>query len=126
MANAICGERALVKAAAAYGRSSALPTIWFYARNDSYFNPELASAMARAWTGAGGRAALHVVDAYAEDGHDIASDRAGWDLWGNDLERFLKSVAPSALVANGPAPSPDALAMQSAAGAGQGESNQAR
>jgi dienelactone hydrolase len=126
MANAVCGERALIKAAADYGRSSTLPTVWFYSRNDSYFGPKLATAMARAWTGAGGRAALHVVDAYAEDGHDIASDRAGWDLWGRELERFLESVASPAVASNAPALGPSGTEMQSAAGAGQGESAQAR
>ena len=40
MANAVCGEPALVNAAAAYGGTSTLPTIWFYSRNDSYFSPE--------------------------------------------------------------------------------------
>jgi dienelactone hydrolase len=121
MANAVCGEQALIKSAATYGGTSTLPTIWFYARNDSYFCPELATAMAKAWTGAGGRAALHVLEAYADDGHDIASDRAGWDLWGDDLQRFLESVASPA-VASGPAAGSNRTLAQSAAGAGQGES----
>jgi pimeloyl-ACP methyl ester carboxylesterase len=127
MPNAVCGERALIEATAAYGRISMLPTIWFYSRNDSYFSPKLASAMAHAWTSAGGRAALHVVGAYAEDGHDIASDRAGWDMWGDDLERFLKSVASPAVAANATAPGPDGAVMSpSAVGAGQGENDQPR
>ena len=91
--NAVCGKQELIDAAALYGKSARIPTVWFYARNDSYFDPELARAMASQWNRAGGHASLHVLAAYGEDGHDVAEDQAGWDLWGEALDKFLRDAA---------------------------------
>lgn len=90
--NAVCGEDKLIEAAAAYGKTAKIPTAWFYSRSDSYFGPELAQSMAEAWNSAGGLAALHLLPPYGQDGHDLASDRAGWDVWGDALDVFLNSV----------------------------------
>lgn len=87
--NAICGEAELVQAAAAFGASSRVPTVWLYARNDTFFGPELATDMASAFKGAGGAAELHMLPAHGGEGHGIADDRSGWKLWGAQLERFL-------------------------------------
>jgi pimeloyl-ACP methyl ester carboxylesterase len=97
--NAVCGERSLIEAAEIYGRTARVPTVWFYSRNDSYFGPKLARSMAQAWNGAGGLAALHLLPPYRQDGHDIASDRAGWDAWGGALDEFLGSVNASRIAA---------------------------
>jgi dienelactone hydrolase len=88
-ANAICGQSELIQAAGAFGASARIPTIWFYAKNDSYFSPELAKQMAGAYRDHGGVADLRVLPAYGDDGHDIVDDRAGWDLWGPALAQFL-------------------------------------
>jgi dienelactone hydrolase len=91
--NAVCGRDRLIEAAGAYARGARVPTLWIYADNDSYFDPELAGAMASAWQSGGGRADLRVVPAYGTEGHDLVSDRAGWRLWGRELERTLARVA---------------------------------
>lgn len=93
--NAICAEKRLIESVAHYGQSARIPTAWFYADNDSYFGPQLASAMAKAWMTSGGSAKLRVLPAYGEEGHNIADDRAGWDLWGGDLDAFLTSTSSS-------------------------------
>jgi dienelactone hydrolase len=100
-ANAVCGQKELIGAAGTYGKSARVPTLWFYARNDSYFNPELATAMATAWNHAGGRASLHVLAPYGEDGHDVAEDQAGWNLWGDALDKFLNDAASVPVAASG-------------------------
>ncbi len=104
--NAICGEAELIKAAHAFGTGARIPTIWFYAKNDSYFAPELAQQMAAAWSDGGGLADLHVLPDYGEDGHDIADDRAGWDIWGPALARFLDIHQAPQAVASAPGPHP--------------------
>jgi pimeloyl-ACP methyl ester carboxylesterase len=105
MPNAVCGEKRLVESARRYGESARIPTLWFYSNNDSYFGPDLARSMAKAWNAGGGRAELHVLGAYGEEGHNIADDRAGWELWGRDLAGFLTSTGDpmSAKVAEVPA-----------------------
>lgn len=97
----VCGEHRLVEAAKAFGTSARVPTLWLYAENDSYFRPRLARKLASAWTSGGGFADLHMFGAYGVDGHTIADDRAGWNVWGHTLEAFLDSVreAPVATLA---------------------------
>ncbi len=91
--NAICGPERLIEAAGTYARTASVPTVWFYAANDSYFGPELATAMARSWRGNGGRVELNLLPAYQGEGHEIVSDRAGWNLWGATLEDALAGRA---------------------------------
>lgn len=102
--NAVCGKAELINAARAFGATARIPTIWFYAKNDSYFAPDLARQMASAWSEGGDPADLHVLPAYGEDGHDIADDRAGWDIWGPALARFLDIHGEPQAVARVPIP----------------------
>lgn len=88
--NAVCGEDRLISAVREYGKTARIPTIWFYAQNDSYFGPPLASAMAAAWRGAGGAVDLHIPPPYGDDGHTLVDDKAGWNIWGPALDRFLQ------------------------------------
>jgi dienelactone hydrolase len=124
-ANAVCGKKELIDSAATYGKSARVPTIWFYSRNDSYFDPELAGAMATAWNHAGGSASLHVLAAYGEDGHDIAEDQAGWSLWGKSLETFLEDIAGTPVAESTSARPSTTASIAPATGAGQGESPRA-
>ncbi len=94
-ANAICGEADLLSAAHLYGDKAREPTIWFYARNDSYFGPPLAEKLAQAWSAGGGNVEEHILPAYGSDGHTIADDRQGWDIWGPSLDQFLTKVRGS-------------------------------
>jgi dienelactone hydrolase len=87
--NAICNAGELTAAARKFGETARIPSIWFYAKNDSYFGPELAQSLAEAWRGGGGLVENHVLQAYGSDGHSVADDRAGWDVWGDSLQDFL-------------------------------------
>lgn len=90
--DSVCGEQRLIEAAESYGRSARIPTLWLYANNDSYFRPDLARHLASAWRNSGGNADLHVFPAYGTDGHNLADDRAGWDVWGSTLDTFLTGL----------------------------------
>lgn len=127
--DAVCGEERLIEAARTFGHTAHVPTLWLYAANDSYFRPDLARAMASAWQHAGGAADLHVFPAYGADGHNLADDRAGWDVWGRTVEAFLTESRRAPVAAldrapaaphdeNGPAP---AAAAPVATAASDGE-----
>lgn len=88
----ICDADQLVAAAARYAAKSATPTLWLYSSNDTYFGPALANSLASAWNTAGGSAELHVLPPYGADGHSLADDQAGWQLWGRQLDGFLSSA----------------------------------
>lgn len=103
--NTVCGASELVKAAHDYAGTTRAPTLWLYAKNDSYFGPELAAKMASAWKDGGGKVEYDPLPPYGADGHDIVDDRAGWDVWGKSLDHFLATnfgVATEPLVAQGP------------------------
>jgi dienelactone hydrolase len=89
--HAVCAPERLIAAAGAFGSRARVATLWFYAHNDSYFAPELATGMAQAWVAGGGHADLHLLPDYGQDGHDLVADRAGWQLWGGELEHALAS-----------------------------------
>ena len=91
---AVCGESELVEAAGEYARTARAPTLWLYAQNDSYFGPKLAARMAAAWKDGGGGVEYVPLGSYGQEGHGIADDRAGWDLWGESLDRFLTANIP--------------------------------
>lgn len=108
---AVCGERRLLEAAHSYGVSARLPTLWLYAANDSLFRPELARGLAAAWQDGGGQAELHIFPPYGADGHNLADDRAGWDVWGPAMDRFLAAAHAPAIAATTPSlPAPGAEA----------------
>jgi dienelactone hydrolase len=103
--NSVCGADKLVMAAHDFARTARAPTLWLYASNDSYFGPAIAARMATAWKDGGGLVEYDPLPAYGKDGHTIADDRAGWDLWGGNLDGFLeRNFAPSMepQVAQGP------------------------
>jgi dienelactone hydrolase len=90
----------LLKATAAFAQTANVPSLWFYAANDSYFGPKLAASMAAAWNSAGGKASLVQLNAYAAEGHRIADDRAGWKLWGEMLDQSLQRyMSPNSVAA---------------------------
>lgn len=93
-ANQICGgDGALISAVGTYGRTARLPTLWLYTANDSFFSPDVAAAMHRAFTGAGGRARLEALPAFGRDGHSLFFGQGGSAVWGPVVEPFLR--APS-------------------------------
>lgn len=50
--------------------TGALPTLWLYAANDSFFDPALARRLVGAWGDGGGRARLVLLPAIGDDGHE--------------------------------------------------------
>jgi dienelactone hydrolase len=85
----VCDEDALVRAFAALGKTSRVPTLWIYAENDKFFWPELAHRMHTAFTRAGGRAQFIDAAAFGEDGHRLFS--AGIPLWTPMVDEFLRA-----------------------------------
>ena len=88
-AGEICDPDQLAQASAIFGRTTRVPTVWFYAENDSYFGPHIAKRLHEAWTSAGGQAQLYLLPASGREGHAIADADAGLRLWGPRLDPWL-------------------------------------
>lgn len=87
-ADDVCDEDSLVRAFAALGRTSRVPTLWVYAQNDRFFGPALARRMHTAFTGAGGRAEFIDAAAFGEDGHSLFP--RGIAIWTPMVDEFLR------------------------------------
>jgi dienelactone hydrolase len=85
----VCDEDSLVRAFAALGKTSRIPTLWIYAENDKFFWPELAHRMHAAFTRAGGRAQFIDAAAFGEDGHSLFS--RGIPIWTPVVDDFLRA-----------------------------------
>jgi pimeloyl-ACP methyl ester carboxylesterase len=88
--NRNCAPERLIQAAARFGATSRVPTLWLYARNDTYFGPKISRAMARAYIRAGGRAEYHLLPAVGRDGHFLLATPAAAPLWHGVVRSFLR------------------------------------
>jgi dienelactone hydrolase len=88
-ANTNCTPEALARAAGVFGATARIPTLWMYAANDTFFAPELAEAMRKAFVDAGGKAEFVALDAWERDGHSVFLARGGSARWRDAVARFL-------------------------------------
>ncbi|MBF0267231.1 MAG: alpha/beta hydrolase [Alphaproteobacteria bacterium] len=88
----VCGPSQLLKAFAAYGRSSRIPMLWVYAENDHFFGPTLAQSFHRAFVDAGGQAQFVAAPSFAADGHFLFSEK-GAPTWTRYVDDFLGQQA---------------------------------
>jgi dienelactone hydrolase len=82
----------LVTAFAQYGGKSALPSLWFYGQNDSYFNHALANRLHNAYLTSGGNAKLVAYGAFKSDAHGMVGSRDGVKIWWPETEHFLRQL----------------------------------
>ena len=93
--NQICNAGNLLKTSRRFAETARAPSLWLYSENDSYFGPDLARKLASEWVSGGGLAEEHILPPYSDDGHRIADDRAGWEVWGDVLASFLDRHQPA-------------------------------
>jgi dienelactone hydrolase len=89
--NLICHPEQLVRAAGMFGATASTPMLWVYAANDSFFAPDVTTAMHAAFTAAGGKAELVQPGPYDGDGHRLFFGTGGSAIWGPMMERYLTS-----------------------------------
>lgn len=88
-ADTVCGEENLLLAAARLGSTSPAPELWIFSRNDHFFGPALARRLHEAFTVAGGRAELVIVEPYRDEGHAYIDDTTSWTP---RVARFLRQI----------------------------------
>jgi dienelactone hydrolase len=91
-ADRVCDPPALIDAFARFGRTSRVPTLWIYSKNDTYFSAPLVEQLYRVYVSAGGQAQLVMVRPFLEEGHFVFSDVRGLDLWTEPVISFLKGL----------------------------------
>lgn len=85
-----CGawEDELLKTYRQYGATSRVPNLWLYARNDSYFGPDLAERLRVAFTSGGSTVDFSEVEPFNNEGHKLLID--GGMQWLGKLDDFLR------------------------------------
>jgi dienelactone hydrolase len=81
-------DEALVEAFREFGARSRVPNLWLYAKNDSFFGPELVERMHNAFLDGGGDVKLVMYDALGNEGHWLFSN--GRHQWLMELDAFLR------------------------------------
>jgi pimeloyl-ACP methyl ester carboxylesterase len=94
--NTNCAPDRLIAAAADFGHSARVPTLWLYAENDSYFAPDLSRKMAGAFNGAGGEAEYHLLPPVRGDGHALIATSGREASWKLPLGSFLARLTRTA------------------------------
>lgn len=90
----VCHADRMVRDAGTLGATAAIPMLWLYATNDSFFSPDLGRAMHAAYPAAGGKAEFVEPGVLGYDGHALfASGSGGSRLWGPPTERYLAQRA---------------------------------
>jgi dienelactone hydrolase len=83
-------EDVLVNAYKEYGAASRVPSIWLYARNDSFFGPDLVARMHAAFLDGGGDVKLVQFDKIGDDGHSMFASASGRLRWLMEMDSFLR------------------------------------
>jgi len=86
----VCNANALITTFAQFGKTSRVPTLWVYAQNDHFFNPDLAKKLFHAFTGVGGNAFFIQANPFGKEGHYLFS-KAGIPQWAPMVDNFLKN-----------------------------------
>ena len=86
-----CAPDRLVSAAAVFGKSERLPTLWLYASNDTYFPPDLAQQLGDAFRGAGGNIEFHELPPVGTEGHGLIAADGSPPPWAPYVGAFLKA-----------------------------------
>ena len=89
-----CTPVRLIEAAARYGATARIPSLWLYAENDSFFGPDLSRKMFDAYVRAGAKAEYVALPPFGSDGHRLFGAPDGRALWQPPVEKFLATLKP--------------------------------
>jgi hypothetical protein len=70
--------------------------LWVYTMNDTFFRPEIARALYKAFTASGGRADFQQPASFDGDGHALFFGKGGSAIWGPLVERYLSQQSITA------------------------------
>jgi len=93
--NKICAPATLIAVAGQFGKGARVPVTWLVAQNDTYFSPDFSRRLLRTFHAGGGKATFSVLPASGSEGHWLAETESGIALAAGELDRALKSPAPT-------------------------------
>src|SRR5690606_21303612 len=85
-----CAPERLIAAARQFGATARIPALWLYAGNDSWFAPQLATALAEAYRSGGAPLRFELLPPSAGEGHFLIHEPES--RWGPALQGFLSGA----------------------------------
>jgi dienelactone hydrolase len=95
--DAVCQPERLIEADTMFGRTTNVPSLWIFARNDHFFGPALARQMFDAYASNGAPASLVLAPDYGRDGHRLIvapAEAAWWPAAAAFLDRLHLPTRP--------------------------------
>jgi dienelactone hydrolase len=86
-----CKADDLMPTFADFGARSRVPSLWFYAENDSFFPADYARKLHEAYVAKGGKTEFHMFEPIGKDGHDIIANLDGALHWLPAMDTFLRT-----------------------------------
>ena len=86
-----CGQPALKRMFADYGKTARIPTLWIYAENDMFFGPKLPRQWFDAFRKEGGKGEFVLYPPHGEDGHGLFTRAPR--VWQPRVAEFLQASA---------------------------------
>jgi dienelactone hydrolase len=83
-------DNLLVAAMSAFGKTSRVPNLWVYAKNDKLFDPALVYRMHAAFLAGGADVKLVMLNPLGRNGHAIFDTPVGRDHWLPEMDAFLR------------------------------------
>ncbi|MBV8119751.1 MAG: prolyl oligopeptidase family serine peptidase [Alphaproteobacteria bacterium] len=84
-----CRPDMLAAAAGQLARTASTRMLWIYTQNDSFFAPQIATALYTAYTRNGGKAEFYQLPTFDDDGHRLFFGPGGSMIWGPLVEHYL-------------------------------------
>jgi dienelactone hydrolase len=82
-------EGGLVRAAAAYGGATRVPSLWFYGDNDSFFGRSTWQPMFERYRAGNPQTELVAFGTFGNDAHGMFGSKAGESVWQPPMLRFM-------------------------------------
>lgn len=89
-----CWFEGVIRAFSGFMKTTTVPSLWMYTRNDSYFNgaPDRVIEMDEAVRKAGGTQRLVLMPAFGNDGHDLFGSDSAVNLWLPAVDAFIREI----------------------------------
>lgn len=93
-ADTVCQPGGLLATFWVLGKTSRIPLLWVYPKNDHYFNSKFAESLYQQFTEAGGKATFIEAPPFGNEGHFLFSSM-GPPVWTRYVDDFLKAQSLS-------------------------------
>jgi dienelactone hydrolase len=87
-----CAPQLLIKTMKIFGATTRVPSLWIYAENDKFFQPDFIKMMQEAYDAKRGISTLLITPPHGDDGHGMVNWRNARGMWSDAAATFLEKL----------------------------------